>query len=214
MPTVTEFCPSCGGKVTCEVRIVRNRKLTICTNCRFQIGEKILAVSEAPPDALQPVAPAVPAAAPAAAEAGPRTLGTVLSAEDTPAIRNALQAALIEKQIAKTVVSTENGFEALVAFHKAVRQGARLDLLVLDVNMPILDGINLAVCIRAVEKANGLPPHPILFFTSNLCDEPFRRALAYLSPARYINKGAGNTGMEFGERLATVLRGFLGGASA
>ena len=42
---------------------------------------------------------------------------TVLSAEDTAGIRAALHDALIQKQIAKTVVSTENGFEALIAFH-------------------------------------------------------------------------------------------------
>lgn len=200
MPTVTDFCPSCGGRVTCDVKMIGNTKTVICGNCQFKISEKVIAVANAPADALQ--------AAPAAA--APKTLGTVLSAEDTEGIRRALHDALIQRQIAKTVVSTENGFEALIAFHKAIKQQVKLDLLVLDVNMPILDGINLAVCIRAAEKAAGLPKHPILFFTSNICDEPFKRALEYLAPARYINKGEGNSGMEFGERLATVLRGFLG----
>lgn len=184
--------------MTCDVKTVGNLKQIICGNCQFKISEKVIAVGNAPADAVQ------------AAPAGPKTLGTVLSAEDTAGIRAALHDALIQRQIAKTVVSTENGFEALIAFHKAVRQQVKLDLLVLDVNMPILDGINLAVCIRAAERAAGLPKHPILFFTSNLCDDAFRRALEYLAPARYINKGEGNTGMEFGERLATVLRGFLG----
>ena len=183
------------------MKLIGNKKLTVCRNCQFVVAEKIVAVTAAPADALQP--------APAAEPAGPHKLGTVLSAEDTALIRVALHDALLSHQIAKTVVSTENGFEALVAFHKAMRSKAKLDLLVLDVNMPILDGINLAVCIRAAEKSYGLAPHPILFFTSNLCDEPFRRALEYLTPARYINKGAGTTGMEFGERLVTVLKGFL-----
>lgn len=199
MPTVHDFCPSCGGRVECDVKLVGNKKLVVCRNCQFVVSEKTLAVTAAPADALPRVA----------AEGGPRQLGTVLSAEDTALIRVALHDALLSQGIAKTVVSTENGFEALVAFHKAMRSKAKLDLLVLDVNMPILDGINLAVCIRAAEKSYGIAPHPILFFTSNLCDEPFRRALEYLTPARYINKGAGTTGMEFGERLVSVLRGFL-----
>ena len=184
--------------MTCEVKTVGNKRITTCGNCQFKVAEKVLDVAAVPLDALQP------------APAGPKTLGTVLSAEDTPGIRTALHDALVQRQIAKTVVSTENGFEALIAFHKALRQQVKLDLLVLDVNMPILDGINLAVCIRAAEKAAGIQRHPILFFTSNICDDSFRRALEYLTPARYINKGEGNTGMEFGERLATVLRGFLG----
>lgn len=200
MPTVSDFCPSCGGRVTCDVKVIGNMKVVVCGNCQFKISEKQIAVSTAPADALSAVA----------TPAGPKTLGTVLSAEDTAGIRAALHDALIARQIAKTVVSTENGFEALIAFHKSIRNQVKLDLLILDVNMPILDGINLAVCIRAAEKAAGLPKHPILFFTSNIIDEPFRRALEYLAPARYINKGEGNTGMEFGERLATVLRGFLG----
>lgn len=181
--------------MTCDVKTVGNKKIVSCGNCQFKISEKVLAGAVETPVAAPP---------------GPKTLGTVLSAEDTPGIRTALHDALIAKQIAKTVVSTENGFEALIAFHKAMRQQVKLDLLVLDVNMPILDGINLAVCIRAAEKAAGVNKHPILFFTSNICDDSFKRALEYLTPARYINKGEGNTGMEFGERLATVLRGFLG----
>ena len=206
MPTVHEFCPSCGGRVECDVKTIGNKKITTCRNCQFKVAEKEIAVSAAPADALT----AVGSTSAAPADDGPRMLGTVLSAEDTPLIRVAVQDALLTHQIAKAVVSTENGFEALVAFHKAIRNKAKIDLLILDVNMPILDGINLAVCIRAAEKSYAIPAIPILFFTSNLIDEPFKRALEYLTPARYINKGAGSTGMEFGERLATVLRGFLG----
>lgn len=204
MSTVHAFCPSCGGNVVCTVTVVGNKKRTTCRNCHYLVEERTVAA--APTAAPEPEAAAVPAAS-----AGPRTLGTVLSAEDTPAIRNALQNMLVSKGVAKNVVSAENGFDALVAFHKAMRQKAKIDLLVLDVNMPILDGINLAVCIRAAEKALALPKHPILFFTSNVCDDLFSRALEYLAPARYLNKGApSSSGEEFGERLVAVIKNLLG----
>ncbi len=195
MPIVNAFCASCGGNVECDVTTVGNKRRTTCKNCQFLIEEKQVTIA-AP-------APAAPAA--------PKTLGTVLSAEDIPTLRTALQSMLVQKGVAKQVVSTENGFDALVAFHQALKNRVKLDLLILDVNMPILDGINLAVCVRAAEKAYKLPPHPILFFTSNVCDESFRRALEYLSPARYINKGTGNSAEEFGDRLVTVVRNLLAG---
>lgn len=201
------FCPSCGGNVECEVSQVGNKRQVRCRNCKFLVSEKEVA-------APQPMDFQVPdAAAAAAAQPGPamRQLGTVLSAEDTPAIRNALQHLLVSRGVAKKVVSVEHGFDALIAFHQAMRSNVKLDLLVFDVNMPILDGINAAVCVRAAEKATGTPPHPILFFTSNICDEPFRKALEYLAPARYLNKGTGSSGAELGERLVAVLQNLLAG---
>lgn len=205
MATVSGFCPSCGGNVECTVVTEGNKRRTICNNCRFVVSVKELAAAA--------MAPAAAPAAAAPAAAGMTTLGTVLSAEDIPAIRLALQSMLVSKGVAKQVVSTENGFDALVAFHQALRSRAKLDLLIFDVNMPVLDGINLAVCVRAAEKAYGLPPHPILFFTSNVCDDAFRRALEYLTPARYINKGTGNSGEEFAGRLVAVVQNLLAGGT-
>jgi CheY-like chemotaxis protein len=222
MPSVHAFCPSCGGNVECNVVIDGEKRQLRCKNCKFLVEEKkivaapVQAMTFAVPDA-NPAAhasPAMPARTPPPVAAAPmRTLGTVLSAEDTPAIRMALQNLLVAKGVARNVVSVENGFDALIAFHRATRAGAQLDLLILDVNMPILDGINAAVCVRAAEKAAGTPPHPILFFTSNVCDEPFRRALEYLAPARYLNKGQAASGAELGERLVAVLQNLLGGGA-
>lgn len=213
MPSIHAFCPSCGGNVDCDVQVVGNKRQTRCKNCKFLVAEKELpraAAADAAPMAFNVPDVATPVVAPGTA-GGMRTLGTVLSAEDTPAIRNALQQLLVAKGVAKTVLSVEHGFDALIAFHKALQQNVRLDLLIFDVNMPILDGINAAVCVRAAEKAVGLPPHPILFFTSNICDDPFRRALEYLAPARYLNKGTGSSGVELGERLVAVLQNLLAG---
>jgi len=188
-----------------------NKRQVRCRNCKFLVSEKILPAEAA---AAAPMSFNVPDAAPSDVPATmARQLGTVLAAEDTPLIRQALEKLLVERGVARKVVSVEHGFDALVAFHQALRQQVKLDLLIFDVNMPILDGINAAVCVRAVEKALNLPPHPILFFTSNICDEPFSRALEYLAPARYLNKGTGNSGAELGERLVQVLRNLLSGGA-
>lgn len=220
MPSVHAFCPSCGGNVECEVVVAGKMKQVRCRNCKFLVSEKPLPPSAvAPEQAPEPMNFAVPdagvaaAAAPAGAAPAMRQLGTVLSAEDTASIRTALQQLLVSRGVARQVVSVEHGFDALIAFHQAMRNKVHLDLLILDVNMPILDGINAAVCMRAAEKAYQLPPHPILFFTSNICDDAFSRALEYLAPARYLNKGAASSGMELGERLVLVLQNLLAGAA-
>src|SRR5438270_7474170 len=202
MGSVHAFCPSCGGNVVCESFLEGNRRKVVCRNCHYVVETKTLASpTAAVPDPPQAMTPAGPVS---------RSLGTVLAAEDVGAIRTAIQSMLVARGVAKNVVAAENGFEALVAFHKAAKAGAKLDLLVLDINMPIMDGINVAVCIRAAEKASGSPPHPILFFTANVIDESFKRALEYLQPARYLNKGTGSSGEEFGERLVAVIKNLLG----
>ena len=203
MAAVHAFCPSCGGNVVCESFLEGNRRKVVCRNCHYVVETKTVAGigAGALPDPPQTMTPAGPVS---------RSLGTVLAAEDVAPIRTAIQSMLVSKGVAKNVVATADGFEALVAFHKAAKAGAKLDLLVLDINMPIMDGINAAVCIRAAEKASGSPPHPILFFTANVIDESFKRALEYLQPARYLNKGSGTTGEEFGERLVAVIKNLLG----
>jgi CheY-like chemotaxis protein len=205
MSTVHAFCPCCGGNVVCKVVDVGATRQARCNNCNFLVAEKPIA---------SPGPVAAPATGPIAAPKVARSLGTVLSAEDQPVIRNTLQQLLVSRGVARKVVAVEQGFDALIAFHQAIRANARLDLLILDVNMPVLDGINAAVCIRAAEKAWGVAPHPILFFTSNMCDDSFRRALDYLAPARYLNKGAGGTVMDLGERLVVVLQNLLAGMAA
>lgn len=195
MPTVHAFCPSCGGNVACDVKVEGTQKRVVCRGCHFVVEERRVAASAAEP------APA------ARGRTGP---GTVLSAEDDVMLRTMLQDVLVERGLAKNVVAVANGFEALVAFHKATQASAPIDLIMLDVNMPILDGINAALCIRAAEKAAGGAKHPLLFFTSNLIDERFRRALEYLSPARYINKGAAGSGPDLGDRLVAVVRSLVG----
>lgn len=158
-------------------------------------------------DAPASAAPGTPAAFSGMAPMpAPSTLQTVIAAEDTEPILRSLVDLLTRRGIAKNVLPAANGEECLVQYHRALAHGMVPQLLILDVNMPILNGINAAIAVRAAERAFGITtPTPVLFFTASACDESFKRVLQFTAPARYLNKGAPGTPAEFAERLVQVL---------
>jgi len=73
----------------------------------------------------------------------------VLVAEDNP-VNQRLITRLLEKHD-HLVVIAENGLQALRALERAEQQGQAFDLVFMDVQMPILDGIDTTARIRAKE---------------------------------------------------------------
>jgi signal transduction histidine kinase/AmiR/NasT family two-component response regulator len=117
-----------------------------------------LALAE-PPVTHAPVAlPPGPAAAPAALR--------VLAAEDHPANRMVLQALLEPLGLAVTFV--ENGRDAVEAVSKA-----DYDLVLMDVQMPVLDGVDALQAIRAMPGPQARTP--VHMVTANVFEEDVRR---------------------------------------
>ena len=50
------------------------------------------------------------------------------------------------------------------------------DLILMDIQMPILDGFAATRAIREWERAHGLPPVPIIALTASALDEDVQRA--------------------------------------
>ena len=203
------FCPACGLQVEPALGMEGDFRTVSCSLCDLLLESKPMdgtpaaaaaAAGPAHTDAAMPVATGVTAAG---------ALETVMAAEDTEGIRKMLVRLLGERGIARNVVAAANGEELLVQHHRFLAAGKPINLVVLDVNMPILNGINTAIAIRAAERAWGTTPCPILFFTSTLCDETFKRVLQFTAPAKYLNKGAEGTPEQFAERLVQVLQRLL-----
>jgi PAS domain S-box-containing protein len=102
-------------------------------------------------------APGVPG--PLLAPAGGRPL-RILAAEDNPMNQLVLTTLLGAAGLEPTIVS--NGAEAVEAFATEP-----WDLILMDVQMPVMDGLDAARTIRAAERTQGRPPTPIIALTAN-----------------------------------------------
>jgi CheY-like chemotaxis protein len=95
----------------------------------------------------------------------------VLLAEDN-AVNRKLVTTLLERQGHETVVA-EDGRQALTLFQN--RQP--FDLVLMDVQMPVMDGYEATAAIRAIESARGVRT-PILALTANAMQGDRERCLA------------------------------------
>jgi CheY-like chemotaxis protein len=93
----------------------------------------------------------------------------VLAAEDHAANRMVLQALLEPTGV--TVTFAENGREALTAL-----EGSGFDLVLMDVNMPVMDGVTALNAIRALD--GPVARTPVHMVTANVFEEDVQRYLA------------------------------------
>jgi signal transduction histidine kinase/ActR/RegA family two-component response regulator len=90
----------------------------------------------------------------------PQRLLNVLLAED-----NAINRLIVQRPLAQaghTVLIAENGQQAV-----EVWQAQRPHLILMDIQMPVMDGLEAATLIRSRERSEGLPAIPIVALTAN-----------------------------------------------
>jgi CheY-like chemotaxis protein len=104
-------------------------------------------------------APSAPAPAPVQAAADADAL-RVLLADDNPTNRRVIELMLGAADV--DVVSVENGAQAVAAW-----RAGRFDLILMDLRMPVMDGIEAIRTIRADEDARALPRSPIIVLSAN-----------------------------------------------
>lgn len=154
-----------------------------------------------PDDPLEVETSAAYRAAPA-----PARFETLLLGDASQALRAVLSEQIRERRIADRVEPCASGEELLTRATEQLSTGGRIDLLILDVDLPVLNGYQAAIALRAVERGLRVPvPTPLIFFTARACDETFRKVLEYIQPARYLSKG--DDAAHIPERLVSVLAG-------
>lgn len=109
-----------------------------------------------------PASPDAPA--PIASDHAPR----ILAAEDHPANRKLLT--LLLEPFGVDLILVENGQEAVAAVRDQT-----FDLVLMDVMMPVMDGVEALIAIRAEQAASGRPRTPIHMLTANVFDEDVAR---------------------------------------
>ncbi|MFC5344165.1 ATP-binding protein [Brevundimonas staleyi] len=88
----------------------------------------------------------------------------ILLADDHPANRKVIEVLLAPT--GATLVSVENGQEAVDACATE-----RFDLILMDMQMPVMDGLTATAAIRALEVERGLARTPLLMLTANAMAE-------------------------------------------
>ncbi len=103
---------------------------------------------------------------------------TALVVEDSPTMRQLIVFAL-NRIRGLTVVEANDGVDALRKL-----AGQPLDIIITDINMPIMDGLKLVKRVRADEALKAIP---IVIITTEGAEEDRQRALA-LGANCYIAK--------------------------
>ncbi|WP_394764150.1 ATP-binding protein [Phenylobacterium sp.] len=105
-----------------------------------------------------------------AADQGPQISiagARVLVAEDHPTNQKVVELILDSVGVVPTIV--ENGQLAL-----DLLKAERFDVVLMDMQMPELDGLSATILLRAYEREQGLPRTPVIMLTANALDEHVR----------------------------------------
>ena len=116
--------------------------------------------------------------------------GHVLVADDSKYVRDIIVDALKAGRVCANVVAVENGLELTSVFSKLISENSSIDAAIIDLNMPIMDGITAARTMRAIETQHRIQPTPVIFFSAVKADEALRAQMDMLAPASYVNKGS------------------------
>ena len=155
--------------------------LSICKAIVEMMGGEISASSEPGRGSVFRATFPLPRA-PAAAdhEARPATCGTplarvdalrVLLAEDHPINQKVVQ--LILAPLGAEITVAEDGAQALAAFKVDV-----FDLVLMDMQMPVMDGLTATMALRDEERRRGGPRTPIIMLSANAMTQHRRDAMA------------------------------------
>ncbi len=186
----TKYCLCCGEEVRFN-RIERNERMELtCVYCGFLLSvedEAILTIQEPESERLH----------------------YVLVTDDSKFTRKIIKDLLIEKKLADEVLDFENGLELTSAFAKLVAEKKPIDVAIIDINMPVMDGLTAAKIIRSIESQNGIPHIPIAFFSAVKADDNLRNQMEMLAPANYVNKGSDPDPDKLAERVEQLLSYFM-----
>jgi len=193
----TKYCLCCGEDVHFN-RIDHNERFeSVCAYCGFLLSvddekESLLTIDD-----------------PKSSQSANEKLNYVLVTDDSKFTRKIIKDLLLEKDIANEVLDFENGLELTSAFAKLVAEKKSVDVAIIDINMPVMDGLTAAKIIRSIESQNGIPHIPIAFFSSVKADENLRNQMELLAPANYVNKGSDPDPDKLAERVEQLLSYFI-----
>src|SRR5882757_539198 len=79
------------------------------------------------------------------------TVDCVLLADDSPLTRDIIKAMLLQKKVAESVLAFNDGQQLVSEFTKRLTGQAPVTMIILDLQMPVMDGITTARIVRNME---------------------------------------------------------------
>jgi CheY-like chemotaxis protein len=189
-----EYCTGCAVYVDLLTASEGGRTRSRCSQCGREIVEERTKVSGAPAAMDLPEL---------VTEDDVLQFDSIVISEDSPTLRQLLKIVLQQHGIGKEVFLTQNGEEFVQTVIERFAKGAGVNLAILDLEMPVLNGHVAAIVLRAAERAFRVAKKtPILFFSRRTRDQDFERLLTLCQPAGYVNKGEGfDSHSQFARRL-------------
>lgn len=123
---------------------------------------------------------------------------TFLVVEDSPTMRQLISFSLKRFKNAR-IIEAVDGVDALKKL-----SGEKIDLILTDINMPVMDGLKLVALVRQNAQLQGIP---IIIITTEGAEEDRERGLA-LGANAYISKPIQSS------HLIKTITELLGGAQA
>jgi CheY-like chemotaxis protein len=185
-----KYCLCCGEDVPVNT-FKRNERLEItCAYCGFTLDVQNL--WEPKKEEQKPA----------------NVMSYALVVDDSRYTRKILEDILKARNFSTHVLSYQNGLEFISAYTKMLNEGKKTDIAIIDLNMPVMDGLTAARLMRSLELQNGKPQTPIVFFSAEKADEGLRKQMENLDPANYVNKGSDPDPDKLASRVESLI-GYL-----
>lgn len=136
----------------------------------------------------------------------PEACDRVIVVDDSRTICDVVSDALMQRGIASEVSICHDGREFIREFTQSLVAQRPPNYVILDVELPIVNGIQAAIAGRAIEEGFGIQSIPFIFFSVRKCDENFRKVLQLCKPAAYLNKATAPKSEMIGDRLSAIMR--------
>ena len=163
--TGTRYCLCCNQEVPINTFVRGESRESTCVYCGFTVDmEKI-------PESL-PLSDETYA----------------LVADDSKYTRKIIEDLIKEKGFSSQVVSVENGLDLISAYSDLLSEKRPVAVAIIDLNMPVMDGLTAARTMRSLEVQHKTGKTPLVFFSSQKADAHLKEQMEMLEPANYVNK--------------------------
>lgn len=170
----TKYCLCCGDQVPFNT-FKRNERIEVtCAYCGFTLDIQNLWESKKQETPQQQTA----------------IESYALVTDDSNSTRKIIEDLLRARKFSSRVMTFQNGLELISAYAKLLKERKTIDIAIIDLNMPVMDGLTAARLMRSVEAQNNSNKTPIMFFSAEKADENLRKQMENLEPANYVNKGS------------------------